>query len=83
VPYSIETKGTFRKHAEGQLQDVAERVARSDDCDRDCFLHRMRTEISLRLIWGNARVFRRYLTQLITGTGPNFPPGADLSTLGD
>jgi hypothetical protein len=67
----------------GPLRDMANRAASSGDCDRDCFLHWMRKEISLSWIRGNARVFRRYLGQLIRGTGTDFQPGADVPTLGD
>jgi hypothetical protein len=83
VPFSIETYGRFGKDTEGVLRDMAERAASSADCDRDCFLHWMRKEISLSLIWGNARVFCRHLGQLIKGTGTDFHPGDDVPTLGD
>jgi hypothetical protein len=62
---------------------MAERAASSGDCDRDCFLHWMRKEISFSLIWGNAQMFRRYLGQLIRDTGTDSQPGADVPTLGD
>jgi hypothetical protein len=83
VPFSVETYGRLGKDAENLLRDMAERAASTGDCDRDCFLHWMRKEISLSLIRGNARVFRRYLGQLIRGTGTNFQPGDDNPTLGD
>jgi hypothetical protein len=83
VPFSIETYGRLGKDAERLLKDMAVRAASTGDCDSVSFLHWMRKEISLSLIRGNARVFRRYLGQLIRGTGTDFQPGADVSTLGD
>ena len=79
----MESYGRLGKDAESLLKDMAERAASTGDCDRDCFLHWMRKEISLSLIRGNERVFRRYLGLLIRGTGSHFQQGDDVPTLGD
>jgi hypothetical protein len=46
-------------------------------------LHWLRNWISFCLIRGNARGFQRCLGQLIRGTGIDFQPGANVSTLYD
>ena len=83
VPFAVETYGRLGRDAEKLLKDMAELAASTGDCDRDAFMHWMRKEISVSLIRGNARVFRRYLGQLIRGTGTNFQQGDDAPTLGD
>lgn len=83
VPFSVESYGRLGKDAENLLKDMAERAASTGDCDRNGFLHWIRKEISLSLIRGNARVFRRYLGQLIRGTGTDFHQGDDNPTQDD
>ena len=83
VPFSVESYGRLGRPAESLLKDMADRAASTGDCDRDCFLHWMRKEISLSLIRGNARVFRGYLGKLIRGTGEHYQPGDDIPSLGD
>ncbi len=83
VPFVVESYGMLGKDAEILLRNMADRAASTGDCDRDGYLHWMRKEISLSLIRGNARVFRRYLGQLIRGTGTDFQQGDDNPTLGD
>jgi hypothetical protein len=83
VPFSVETYGRLGKDPENLLRDMAERAASTGNCDHECLLHWMRKDISLSLVRGNARVFRRYLDQLVRDTGTNFQQGDDIPTLGD
>ena len=47
----------------------------------DVFLHWIRTEISVSLIRGNARIFNRLVDCLIRGTGLHFQKGDDIPAL--
>lgn len=82
VPFVVESYGRLGKDAENLLKSMADRASSSGDCDRNGYLHWIKKEISLSLVRGNARVFRRYLGQLIRGTGVDFQPGDDNPALG-
>jgi hypothetical protein len=49
--------------------------------DRDGYLAWIKREISVALIKGNARIFRRYVVFLTQGVGRRFVHGCDLSSM--
>ena len=82
MPFSVETYGRLGEDADKLLKDMATEAASTGVWEREAFLHWIRKEISLSLIRGNARLFRRYLGQLVRGTGSHFQQGDDVPTLG-
>jgi hypothetical protein len=81
VPFSTETYGRLGVEAEGLLKDLATKAASTGVWERDVFLHWIRKEISLSLIRGNAKIFKRFVGCLIRGVGQHFQQGDDIPTL--
>lgn len=81
VPFSIETYGRLGVEADKLLKDLAIDAASTGVWERDVFLHWIRKEISLSLIRGNAKIFKRFVGCLIRGVGQHFQQGDDIPAL--
>jgi hypothetical protein len=81
VPFSIETYGQLGVEADKLLKDLASEAASTGVWERDVFLHWIRKEISLSLIRGNAKIFKRFVGCLIRGVGQHFQQGEDIPAL--
>jgi hypothetical protein len=81
VPFSVESYGCLGKEADQLLKDLADGAASTGVCERVAFLHWIRKEISLSLIRGNARIFKRFVGCLARGVGENFQQGANMPAL--
>jgi hypothetical protein len=81
VPFSIESYGRLGLEADKLLKDIATEAASTGAWEMEVFLHWMRKEVSLSLIRGNARIFRRFVGSLIRGVGLHFRPGDDVPAL--
>ena len=67
--------------ADKSLKDWATGAASTGAWERDVFLHWIRKEISVSLIRGNARIFKRLVGCLIRGTREHFQKGDDIPAL--
>jgi hypothetical protein len=76
VPFAIESFG--RLGLDVVLQDWADSASGGGIFDRDGYLVWIKWEISVALIKGNARIFRRYVGFLTQGVGQRFVHGCDL-----
>ena len=81
VPFSIETYGRLGVEADKLLKDLATEAASTGVWEREAFLHWIRKEISLSLIRGNAKIFKRFVGCLIRGVGQHFQQGDDIPAL--
>jgi hypothetical protein len=81
VPFAIESYGRLGLDAFKLLQDWAESASGGGLFDRDGYLVWIKREISVALIKGNARIFRRYVGFLTQGVGQRFVHGCDLSSM--
>lgn len=75
VPFSIETYGRLGAPADKLLKELADVAASTGACDRDAYLCWIKREISLSLIRGNSRVFRKFIGCLSRGIGVNYQQG--------
>ena len=81
VPFVIESYGRLGKEAEQLLGKLADGAASTGLFERQVYLQWIKKEISLTLIRGNARVFRRFVGGLTRGVGVNFQQGDDFPAL--
>ncbi len=80
-PFTIETYGRLGKPAEQLLKEVAERAASTGTCERNAFLEWAHREISVRLVRGNARIFKVFCDALTRGVGSDFQMGQEVPSL--
>jgi hypothetical protein len=78
VPFAIESYGRLGRAAVQLLNDWADAVAGDVFFDRASYLVWMKRELSVALIKGNARMFRRYVGMLTQGVGQRFVAGGAL-----
>jgi hypothetical protein len=78
VPFAIESYGRLGRAAVQLLNDWADAVACDVFFDRASYLVWMKRELSVALIKGNARMFRRYVGMLTQGVGQRFVAGGAL-----
>jgi hypothetical protein len=78
VPFAIESYGRLGLDALKLLHDWAESASGGGLLDRDGYLVWIKRELSVALIKGNARLFRRYVGFLTQGVGQRFVHGGDL-----
>ena len=69
VPGTIETYGRLGKPFQALLRDLADRAASTGACDRSQFLNWAHTEISVRLVKANAKIFMHFVGALSQGVG--------------
>jgi hypothetical protein len=81
VPFAIESYGRLGLEALKLLNDWADTASGGGLFDRDSYLVWIKREISVALIKGNARIFRRYVGFLVQGVGQRFVHGCDLSSM--
>ena len=75
VPFVVETYGRLGRAAHKSLSDWADAVCSDEFFDRASYLVWIRRELSVALIKGNARMFRRYVGWLTQGVGQRFMSG--------
>ena len=75
MPFSVETSGRLGAPADKLLKELADVAASTGACDRDAYLCWIKREISLSLIRGNTRVFRKFSGCLSRGIGVNYQQG--------
>ena len=75
VPFAIETYGRLGVEAVKLLKDWAKTAGEADVMDRNSYLVWMKREISVLLIKGNARMFRRFVGLLTRGVGQRYLSG--------
>ena len=75
VPFAIETYGRLGVEAVKLLKDWAKTAGEADMMDRNSYLVWMKREISVSLIKGNARMFRRFVGLLTRGVGQRYLSG--------
>jgi hypothetical protein len=78
VPFAIESYGRLGLEALKLLRDWADSASSGGLFDRDGYLVWIKRELSVSLIKGNARLFRRYVGYLTQGIGRRFVHGGDL-----
>jgi hypothetical protein len=78
VPFAVESYGRLGLDALRLLRDWADSAAGGGLFDRDSYLVWIKRELSVALIKGNARLFRRYVGFLTHGVGQRFVPGGAL-----
>jgi hypothetical protein len=83
APFCIESYGRLGKRAEELLREWADIAASSGHWERNAYLNWIKQEISLTLIRGNARLFKRFVGILTRGVGQNFQQGCDLPAAED
>ena len=69
VPFAIETHGRLGVEAVKRLKDSAKTAGEADLVDGNSHLVWMKREISVLLMKGNARTFRRFVGLLTRGVG--------------
>jgi hypothetical protein len=79
VPFSIEAHGRLGVEDDKLLQDLAKEAASTGVWKRNVFLHRIRKEISLSVIRGNAKIFKRFVDCFMRVVGQHFQQGDDIS----
>jgi len=77
----VETYGRLGVEADRLLKELAQGAASTGSCEPEGYLHWIRKEISLSLIRGNARIFRRFVGSLTRGIGQHFQQGDDTPAL--
>ena len=75
VPFAIETYGRLGVEAVKLLKDWAKTAGEADLMDRNGNLVWMKREISVSLIKGTARMFRRFVGLLTRGVGQRYLSG--------
>jgi hypothetical protein len=81
VPFAIESYGRLGLDALKMLKNWAETASSGGLFDMDSYLVWIKRKISVVLIKGNARIFRRYVGFLTQGVGQRFVHGCDLSSM--
>ena len=79
VPFAIETYGRLCRAAVEVLGEWADAAAGSGAFDRD--LTWVKRELSVTLVRGNARLFRKFVGVLTRGIGQRFVEGMDVPVL--
>ena len=75
VPFAIESYELLGVEAVKVLKDWAKTAGEADLMDRNSYLVWMKREISVSLIKGNARMFRRFVGLLTKGIGQRYLAG--------
>jgi hypothetical protein len=78
VPFAVESYGRLGLDALRLLRDWADSAAGGGLFDRDGYIVWIKRELSVALIKGNARLFRRNAGFLTQGGGQRFVPGGAL-----
>ena len=81
MPFAIETYGRLGVEAVKLLKDWAKTAGEADMMDRNSHLVWMKREISVSLIKGNARLFKKFVGVLTRGIGQRFVEGMDVPVL--
>ena len=81
VPFAIETYGRLGRAAVEVLGEWADAAAGSGAFDRDAYLTWVKRELSVTLVRGNARLFKKFVGVLTRGIGQRFVEGMDVPVL--
>ena len=81
VPFAMETYARLGNAAVKVLNAWADDAAGSGMFSREAYLTWMKRELSVHLVSGNARIFRRFVGVLTRGIGERFVEGMDVPVL--
>ena len=79
--FAIETYGRLGRAAVEVLGEWADAAAGSGAFDRDAYLTWVKRELSVPLVRGNARLFKKFVGVLTRGIGQRFVEGMDVPVL--
>ena len=78
---AIEAYGRLGRAAVEVLGEWADAAAGSGACDQDAYLTWVKRELSVTLVRGNARLFKKFVGVLTRGIGQRFVEGMDVPVL--
>ena len=81
VPFAIETYGRLGRAAVEVLGEWADAAAGSGVFDGDAYLTWVKRELTVTLVRGNARLFKKFVGVLTRGIGQRFVEGMDVPVL--
>jgi hypothetical protein len=81
VPFAMETYGRLGTAAVEVLREWADAAAGAGVFSRDAYLSWIKKELSVSLVRGNARLFRRFVGVLTRGIGQRYVEGMDVPVL--
>jgi len=81
VPFAVESYGRLGLDAVQLLKDWADAVGKKGTYCRAVYMTWVKRELSVSLVKGNARLFKRFVGVLTRGIGQNFVEGMDVPVL--
>ena len=81
VPFAIETYGRLGRAAVAVLGEWLDAAAGNGAFDRQAYLRQVKLELSISLVRGNARPFKKFVGVLTRGIGQRFVEGMDVPVL--